>query len=768
MKNQILIVKRLTPRNNLTKRKEIYKEMKKLLSILLACAMMMSLFCIIPVSAEEIRTWPYVFEDFEDQTSSIYKMWNKSDFGTVVEGGADGSGYAVKYTVPASGGLDLCLVGNSLSNLLETNDRFQVTMDMKLPCEVIGLTELFLHYTKNNNPGFTKDDFVKMESNIRPRLKFDGTVTDWQKATCNEKYIGANVKIDGEMGVTLRLPSIGTAYDVLLDNVEVKIVKEKFVAAVPATRVIYENDFSADMRNIENISADTELSTVSLNTTDNVLEINDSDAAGLAQFQLDLGETLDYNKKYLITYKAKIVSATDNTNLDAPLAYATSQDSRQFWLITGSGNGPRWQLNGVKCDNSWQDCALYLNMTSATEEVYDDGKLVMRWSVRNGAGSDTGIFQIDDLKVYEVGGIWDGGFDIHKALPDSTNFHREVNNEYPNGGNTSSFNSQGWTTNGTENEYIGPDGNAPSQPNLGMLYFTSNDGTCKNSIATYLEPGQSYNFSTFIEPAAADSCGTLKIALEYTYTDGTPANTVELAQAAPTARGWKEYTAEFTTPENMATATLTVTELGTGANTGYFDRNRCLVYRTDSWSFTKKTTVAAPVLTATAEISGDGVVTVEKNASAPAGISLTSIVKLTATKDGVKSYIGSTTNETIAVPESFRTGYELAAEITPVYSNGYIGTTVTVVIPEHIPVITLTQEGGDVTITTDTALVNAKLIFVSYDENGKMVECDIREPINLDANASDVYGSAWTESATTYKAVLWSSDWKPLTTAVVY
>jgi len=121
------------------------------------------------------------------------------------------------------------------------------------------------------------------------------------------------------MGATLRLPSIGTAYDVLLDNVEVKIVKEQFVAAVPATRVIYENDFSADMRNIENISADTELSTVSLNTTDNVLEINDSDAAGLAQFNLDLGESLNYNKKYLITYKARIVEAIDNSTPESPV-----------------------------------------------------------------------------------------------------------------------------------------------------------------------------------------------------------------------------------------------------------------------------------------------------------------------------------------------------------------------------------------------------------------------------------------------------------------
>ena len=742
--------------------------MKKLLSIILACAMMISLFCIVPASAEAVNSWPYVFEDFEDQTSSIYKTWATSDHGTIVAGGADGSGYAVKYTVPASGGLDICLVTKSLSNLLETNDRFQVTMDMKLPGE-IGTTEFYLHYTKDNNPSFSKNDYVKMESNIKPRLVFDKTSTEWQKATCDEKYINADVKIDGDMGVTVRFPSTGTAYDILLDNVEVKIVKEsvEFIESAPATRVIYENDFSADMRNITNTSADTELSTVSLNTTDNALEINDGDATGLAQFNLNLGENLDYNKKYIITYKARIVEAYDSTSA----AYPTTQDSRQFWLVTGSASGHRWQLNGVKCDNIWQDCALYLNMTSDTETVYDDGNLTMRWSVKNGVGSDTGIFQIDDLKVYEVGGLWNGGFDMSYTFPDSTNFCKEINNDYPNGGNTSSFVVPEWRTNGTENEYIGPDGNAPSQPNLGMIYFTSIDGTCKNSIATYLQPGQKYKFSTYIEPAAADSCGTLKIALDYTYTDGTAANTAELTQAAPTARGWKEYTAEFTTPANMATATRTVTELGTGANIGRFASKGNLVYRTDSWSFTKMTTVDAPELTATADMSDEGVVTVDKEVEVPTGVTLTSVVKLTATKNGVKTYLGTTTGTTITVPEEYREGYAIAVEIVPVYSNGYIGATVIAEVPVVVETtFTATAEAG-ATLTSVEAK-SGTAIWVAYDVNGKMLDF-ATAPMSVEAGGTQtvaVPSDFDASGAEKVMVMLWAdmTNCEPLFDAVEY
>ena len=48
--------------------------MKKLISIILACAMLMSLFCIVPASADSINSWPYVFEDFEDLVNENYSI----------------------------------------------------------------------------------------------------------------------------------------------------------------------------------------------------------------------------------------------------------------------------------------------------------------------------------------------------------------------------------------------------------------------------------------------------------------------------------------------------------------------------------------------------------------------------------------------------------------------------------------------------------------------------------------------------------------------
>ena len=102
--------------------------MKKLLSVILAVAVVMSLFCMVPASAENINAWPYYYEDFEDNSNSM----QSSVAATIVENGADGSQYAGQYTVPASGNRSLKFIGGSTNNLLQTGDTFKATADIKL------------------------------------------------------------------------------------------------------------------------------------------------------------------------------------------------------------------------------------------------------------------------------------------------------------------------------------------------------------------------------------------------------------------------------------------------------------------------------------------------------------------------------------------------------------------------------------------------------------------------------------------------------------
>ena len=115
----------------------------------------------------------------------------------------------------------------------------------------------------------------------------------------------------------------------------------------------------------------------------------------------------------------------------------------------------------------------------------------------------------------------------------------------------------------------------------------------------------------------------------------------------------------------------------------------------------------------------------------------------------------------------------MAAEVTPISSNGYIGnvTAVAITLPEPpapVPVIRLLAEDGMVTVCSDTYIESAQLIFVSYDVNGNMIDVDIPDTIEIQADMPEVYGPSELEEGVTTKAMLWESllTAKPLTADV--
>lgn len=691
--------------------------MKKLLSVILALSMIMSLFCAIPASAERIVAWPYFFEDYEDSENSL----QSSVVADIVSPGAHGSQYAGQYPVPTAS-RELKLFAGSPNLLLETGDTIKFSADVKTSVDVCKNATFYMHYTTANNPDFPKNDYVSIGGN-RPNVTINTKADTWGKMEYTGVYQGLDVVLDGSMGVSLRIPGLEEEYTITLDNIEFEVFKEAAVTAQSTPRVIFENDFSNGMDGFTYIGTTAEGSGLSV-TEDGVLQMVDTDstkqsANGHVKFTMDVGEPLQTNKLYLLSYKAKIVSATQNEDVETPTAWSATKASKHRWSLDGVGTKIEFEDNSViKCNDTWNDVGIVFNVASETAATFDTGVLDFRWWITyDGTGSDTATYQFDDFKLVEIEGFVDGDFDYGDF-----EVYKEVTETYDLDGivptiakNWSSVNARVSALNSSS---------LYSKPYMRTMYFDAIDGTAQNSIAVYLDAGQKYKFSTFIDPCAANSCGTMRVAINYTYTDETEANTVNIIDIAPTARGYKEYTAEFTTPANMATAEVVVTELGTGADVSRFETSKNLAYYTDDWCFTKLPSANIPVVTASATTSADGIASVAKSFVAPEGVNDLSVIKFTATKDGVKTYIGSTRTSVFTIPESYRTGYALAAEITPIGSNSYIGKTVTLEVPA-VPVIvetTFTATAADGATLASSEAISGKVIWVAYDGYGKMLD----------------------------------------------
>lgn len=160
--------------------KGVSKKMKKLLSITLACAMVMSLFCVVPASAALGNT-PYLFYTFED---GVGKIGNSSNHKTeVVEGGVNGSVYATQIDVVTTS------AGSSISGTskiaVNAGDVLRGSMWLKLPeaqaTDSTGIASLILWGNTDTADGTTGK--IEGSGYQFVTTKFDTQSTDWQKVT---------------------------------------------------------------------------------------------------------------------------------------------------------------------------------------------------------------------------------------------------------------------------------------------------------------------------------------------------------------------------------------------------------------------------------------------------------------------------------------------------------------------------------------------------------------------------------------------------------
>ena len=124
---------------------------------------------------------------------------------------------------------------------------------------------------------------------------------------------------------------------------------------------------------------------------------------------------------------------------------------------------------------------------------------------------------------------------------------------------------------------------------------------------------------------------------------------------------------------------------------------------------------------------------------------------------------------TVAVADTVEEGDYTIVAVSEDYDGFVKGLTITVEEADVIEGITLSENNGLVTVATDTALINAKLIFASYEANGRMLDCK-ETTVNLDAQMSEGYSPADLKKGSYTKAML-INNWSeliPLTNFIQY
>ena len=222
---------------------------------------------------------------------------------------------------------------------------------------------------------------------------------------------------------------------------------------------------------------------------------------------------------------------------------------------------------------------------------------------------------------------------------------------------------------------------------------------------------------------------------------------------AVTATGdsWQEYSQVFTiaadTPDNGASLTvLGLPARAKGVDTPYAVTGASVLADVSNIYLEQEvidiTNVIADTTVAPGEtISGTTKVVNQKGSTSDFDQTMDVIVldaERTAPVSGFTVSMGANGAYTVAVDASVAPGeyVVLGRNLT---NNGVMNRGVTITVGgAAIEGISIAKDGDNVKVSTDTALENAQLIFVSYDANGKMIDFSIVD-VNLDAQAEQSY-----------------------------
>lgn len=530
--------------------------MKKVLSIILAISMVMSVFCVVSplVSAEDIETWPYYFDDFEDESKGGMTAPVTPTF---VEG-VGGVGKAAQFNITSSGTKEFKIA--NMSGIIRTGAQIRVSLDFKLGASNSDANgdylEVFMHYLKEAdgvNVGITSNGYIQaVETGARPKLYFDAASTEWQHLEGTWTYNGPDVLLNGSVKTTIKIV-LGSANVITFDNFEIKVANE-IPEPVSQRRNIYFNDFSKNTANGLSISSGNgTLAVVDVadgvdGVADKVLQLADNDTTARTPLKIVPDEPLYYNTQYVLTFNTRILDAYANEAIsELSMASGDKYGQVQTNMRVGVGLSSTLALTQVKTHSGWYNVRFVFEGQGTAGATLRDYIDIDWWIKRQGSGSDTAVYQFDNIKLEIAEGLENGNFEVQNS--DFTNSNCTVV-KTPATTAAATWNSTyGFVAeSGASIKTDGIGDEASNDASRGAIFYYT-DLNAKIYDTVSLKPGTRYNITGYTKAGSSDSAGPVQIGIDWD--DGTASSVITTVRNNK-AQEWKKADGTFTVPADCS------------------------------------------------------------------------------------------------------------------------------------------------------------------------------------------------------------------------
>lgn len=711
--------------------------MKKLLSVILAVAMIASLFCVVPASAAAaVYGWPYNHIGFEDGETRLSPNEVGSSTIEIVDGGALGTDKAAKMTIDTAKYTfyRLCNSNKGLITgedyVITAGDTVKFSMYVKIPYAYqTGNIRFMMHSSSSGKfIDSTNDGLSGDVATFNPAL-----IDTWQKVSF-EYVAPVTATIDGSYGITFMfgdrsarnavVDSSIAAPEFYVDEIEFSVSHD--TSADVATdkvlndRVIYSNDFSENTNGIASANG----ITGALNSA-GYFELTDNSTTEIATANITLPENLKAGGKYLLQMKVKVKDGAVDGTAQATSAWPHVR------LKVSNNNALRIHFaNTFKNNDSWATLNFIMNSADAGMNTNTLPLTFWMSSGNTEVAGDTMVIGIDDVKVVDFGPIIDGDALI-------TANWRIFNNSGDGLGSSSLTTSHltnakyfDWSIEGTNTVemttgygYNSETGTTDNTAASAKLTFTAFD--TKIYKAADLTAGAKYQLKAKLRAGTYNSAGPVDIGIVYTTASGD--STVKLTTVTTTTNNtWKDCDVEFTVPADATAAKLYFSHresdgtAGTGTSL-MADSNKVYAF-VDKIEFTQKPLGVIPSvtgLTVTGTKKAGSAIGATYGWTTIAGAYDASIVKVLSENGGILAIL--TGENTYAITEANVEKVKYI-EVLPVSSAGYFGTPVRVEVPAA-PVVTEISFTADASYTVTFVSPEVKsgtVIWAAYDANGKM------------------------------------------------
>lgn len=419
--------------------------MKKLLSMLLAIFMVMSLFCAVPVSAAGF-TLPYVNYDFNDMTDDATAnygdsigTWNSK---TYIEGVAGGKALYLESAGTSGGSYISLALKDRSPAVMVTGEPFKISFWLKLNTEISKFADsaspaFQLCYTANGGAKGYKGynfDAQKAALNTGEWVYYEQEIAAWDGKFGT--YDTVENPDNAALVMTFRLGyENGTAPAALMDS-----VKNKYAIAIDDFRIepvrtpydpnateeyvepvntIWENtnayiDSSAGaytdttlggvarkvyMAKVGGTTGDANNKYISVANANNTYSIHWTDDEIF----------VDYNKLYKITFWARAEDAANvGTKVNIRLLHEVRVDNTNDPSTNYANLGSQYEVyDGITLTQEWQKCEIWRKRNLSTCDR-SRVRLYMEYEAASGTELHVGL---DDIKIEEYPDVTNGAFE---------------------------------------------------------------------------------------------------------------------------------------------------------------------------------------------------------------------------------------------------------------------------------------------------------------------------------------------------------------------